>query len=59
MATFYAEGKVDLIILVDDFGNAKIIKKNLLYMFGFQHGCIHVSKNDAYNDNIVVKNSIY
>jgi hypothetical protein len=28
-------------------------------MFGFQHGSIHVSKDDAYDDNNVVKNSIY
>jgi hypothetical protein len=29
MATFYVEGKVDLIILVDDFGNARVIEKYL------------------------------
>jgi hypothetical protein len=27
MATFYTKGKVDLTILVDDFGNAKVTKK--------------------------------
>jgi hypothetical protein len=59
MAKCYAEGKVDLTILVDDFGNARIIKKCLSHMFGFQRGFIHVSRNDVYNDNIVVKNSIY
>jgi hypothetical protein len=59
MTTFYVESKVDLMVLVDDYGNAKVIKKCLLYMFGFQHGSIHVSKDDAYNDNNVVKNSIY
>jgi hypothetical protein len=35
MATFYTEGKVDLSILVDVFGNARIIKKCMSYMFGF------------------------
>jgi hypothetical protein len=35
MATFYVEGKVDLTILVDDYGEAKITKNCLLYMFGF------------------------
>jgi hypothetical protein len=58
MATFYVEGKVDLIILVDDFGNAKALEKYLSYMFGFQHGSIHVSKDDVY-DGSVVKSSIY
>jgi hypothetical protein len=32
MATFYVEGKVDLIILVDDFGNARIIEKYVIYV---------------------------
>jgi hypothetical protein len=58
MATFYVEGKVDLMILVDDYGEAKVITKCLLYMFGFQRGFIHVSKDDAYDHNSVVKNNI-
>jgi hypothetical protein len=28
-------------------------------MFGFQHGFIHVFRDDAYDENNVVKNSIY
>jgi hypothetical protein len=59
MATFYAKGKVDFMILIDDFGNAKVIERCLLYMFGFQCGFIHVSRNDVYDHNSVVKNSIY
>jgi hypothetical protein len=59
MATFYALGKVDLMILIEDSGNIRIIEKYLSYMFGFQHGSIYVSKDDAYDDNSVVKNSIY
>jgi hypothetical protein len=59
MATFCTKGKVDLKILVDDFGNVKVIKKCLLYMFGLQHGSIHVFRDDAYDHNSVVKNSIY
>jgi hypothetical protein len=59
MATFYAKGKVNLTILVSDFRNIRITKKCLLYMFGFQHGFIRVSRDDAYDDNSVVKNSIY
>jgi hypothetical protein len=55
MATYYVEGKVDLMILVDDYGNTKITEKCLSYMFGFLCGCIHVSRDDAYDDNNVVK----
>jgi hypothetical protein len=59
MATFYVEGKVDLMILIDDFGNTRITKKHLSYMFGFQCGSIHASRDDAFDDNNVVKNSRY
>ncbi len=59
MTTFYTKGKVDLTILVDDFGNARVTKKCLSYMFGFQRGSIHVSRDDAYDHNNVVENSIY
>jgi hypothetical protein len=48
MATFYAKGKVDLTILVDDFRNAKVMEKCFSYMFGFQCGSIHVFRDDAY-----------
>jgi hypothetical protein len=40
-------------------GTQESLEKYLSYMFGFQHGSIYVSKDDAYNDNSVVKNSIY
>jgi hypothetical protein len=33
--------------------------KNVLYLFNFQRGSIHVSKDDGYDHNSVVKNSIY
>jgi hypothetical protein len=46
-------------ILVDDSGNTKVIEKCLLYMFGFLCGSIHVSRDDVYDHNNVVKNSIY
>jgi hypothetical protein len=59
MATFYAEGKVDLMILVDNSRNTRVVKKCLSYMFDFRRGYIHVSKDDAYDHNNVVKNSIY
>jgi hypothetical protein len=59
MATFYVESKVDLTILIDDYGNTRITEKCLSYMFGFFRESIHVSRDDAYGDNSVVKNSIY
>jgi len=59
MTTFYTKGKVDFTILVDDFGNVRVTKKCLSYMFGFQRGSIHVSRDDAYDHNNVVENSIY
>jgi hypothetical protein len=59
MATFYVEGKVDLTILVDDSRNARVTKNCLSYMFGFQHGYIHVSIDDTYDNNSVIQNSIY
>jgi hypothetical protein len=59
MATFYVEGKVDLTILFMMLGMQKSQIFLLLYMFGFQHGYIHVFRDDVYNDNSVVKNSIY
>jgi hypothetical protein len=59
MATFYVGCKVDLTILVDDFGNIRVTKKCLSYMFGFQCGSIHFTRDDVYDDNNVVKNSIY
>jgi hypothetical protein len=59
MAAFYVKGKVDLMILVDILGNVRVTKKCILYMFGFQPSSIHVSRNDVYDDNNVVKFSIY
>jgi hypothetical protein len=35
METFYVESKVDLTILVHDFGNASVIEIFLSCMFGF------------------------
>jgi hypothetical protein len=58
-ATFYAKGKVAFMVLVADSRNIIIIKIWLLYMFSFQCGSFHVSRDDVYNDNTIVKNSIY
>jgi hypothetical protein len=37
----------------------QITKKWLSYVFGFHLGSIYVFKGDIYNDNNVVKNSLY
>jgi hypothetical protein len=37
----------------------QVIKKCLLYMFGFHLSSIYVFSGDVYNDNNGVKNSLY
>ncbi len=59
MTTFYVEGKVALMILIDAFGNARVIEKCSSYMFGFQPSSIHPSKDDVCDDNNVVKILVY
>jgi hypothetical protein len=38
MATFYAQGELDLTILGDDLGISHVTKKCSFAIFGFQHG---------------------
>jgi hypothetical protein len=59
MATFHAKDKVELIVLVDEFGILYVIKKCLCAMFDFHPRTIHVSKDDAYDANKNVIISIY
>jgi hypothetical protein len=35
MTTFYVEGKADIMILINVFGNARVTEKCLSYTFGF------------------------
>jgi hypothetical protein len=51
MANFHVEGKVELIVHVHDFKISHVIEKCLCAMFGFHYGPIHVSKDEAYDDN--------
>jgi len=37
----------------------QVTKKCLLYVFGFHLGSIYVFRGDVYNDNNVVKNSLF
>ncbi len=55
MEIFYTKCKLDLMTLVDNFGSTRVTKKCLLYIFGFQHGSIHVSKDDVYDGNRLPK----
>jgi hypothetical protein len=57
MATFHAEGKLDLIMLVGDEKFVHVTEK--CAMFDFLLGSIHVSKDVAFGDNDVVIDSIY
>jgi Tat protein secretion system quality control protein TatD with DNase activity len=59
MATFHAKGKVELIVPVDTFGILHVIEKCLCAMFGFHPRTVHVSKDETYDDNNNVINSIY
>ncbi len=59
MATFHAEGKVELIVPVDNFGILHVIEKCLCAMFGFHLKTIHVSKDETYDDNNNIIRSIY
>jgi hypothetical protein len=59
MATFHVEGKVELIVLADNFRILHVIEKCLCAMFGFHSGIVHVSKDEAYDDNNNVIRSIY
>jgi len=53
------EGKVELNVLVDDFGILHVIEKCLCVMFGFHLGTVHVSKDETYDDNNNVIRFIY
>ncbi len=59
MATFYVQGELDLTILGNDLGIFHVIEKCLFAMFGFQHGTMHTSKDDAFDDNNKVTRSVY
>jgi hypothetical protein len=59
MVIFSVEGKVELIILVDNLGILHVIMKCLCVIFGFHMGFVHVSKDKMYDDNNNVIRSIY
>jgi hypothetical protein len=60
MATFYVEGKPKLtIILGDNLKICHVIEKCLCAMFGFQPFTVHISKDDAFDDNNSVIKFVY
>jgi hypothetical protein len=55
MTTFYAKGKLDLIILDNDVAIFHVTEKCLCVTFGFQPRIMHISKYNAfYNNNNVI-----
>jgi len=56
---FRVEGKIELTVSIDDFGILHVIEKCLCVMFGFHLRIVHVSKDEAYDDNNNVIRSIY
>jgi hypothetical protein len=59
VAMFHVEEHPKLTILANDFGIAHIIERCLCVMFGFQPGIVHISKDDAYDDNNNVTIIVY
>jgi hypothetical protein len=59
MVIFHVEGKVELIILLDNLGILQVTMKCLCAIFGFHMGFVHVSKDKMYDDNNNVIRSIY
>ncbi len=47
MDTFHVIGKLNLTILVGDFGIVELIKNVLCALFEFRRGFVHVSKDFA------------
>jgi hypothetical protein len=58
MATFHLEGKLELTIFLDAYG-VVFVTENVCVMFGLEPRIVHISKEDAYNDNNNVTKSIY
>jgi hypothetical protein len=51
MATFHANEKPNLIIMVDDFNFTQATKGCLSTMLGFQERSIHISKDLLYEES--------
>jgi hypothetical protein len=59
IATFHVVGKLDLTILVGDFGVVEVTENVLYAMFTFRRGYVHVPKEVAYMEDNVVSSSSY
>ncbi len=59
METFHVKDKPKLTIITDDFGIVHVIEKCLCAMFCFELKIMHISKDDAYDDNNNVTKFIY
>jgi hypothetical protein len=59
METFYAKGKHKLTILGTDLGVSHVIEKCLCATFEFQPWTMHISKDNAFDDDNNVTRFIY
>jgi len=59
MTTFQAMGKLNLTILVSNFGIIQVIKNILYSMFAFRQGSLHISKDVSYGDDIIILSFVY
>jgi hypothetical protein len=53
MAIFHVDGKLELTISIDEFKTTIVCEQCLCAMFGFQCGSLYISKDVAYDSNIV------
>ncbi len=59
MVTFHVIGKLDLTIMVGDFGVVEVIGNVLCAMFTFRRGSVHVLMEVVYVEDNVVSSSFY
>jgi hypothetical protein len=59
MATFDSKGKLELTIFPYAYGVFSVIEKCLCVMFCLKPRIVHISKDDAYDDNNNVTKFIY
>jgi hypothetical protein len=59
MVTFHVIGKLDLTIMVGDFGVVEVIENVLCAMFTFRRGFVHVLMEVVYVEDNVVSSSFY
>jgi hypothetical protein len=59
MVAFHVIGKLNLTILVSDFGVVQVTKNIFCAMFALWRGFLHVFKDVSYTKNNIMLSSIY